>query len=135
MKIPKKFLNRQHEITADFLQEVDNHLTDILSGKKDQMFEIRDFAALLYIHPIHLSNTIKSATGYSPCYFMENRLTEISKSLLQNSDMSIAEIARTLTYDPSNFTKFFKRFSGKTPKQYRVDYFQSLSSEVNKIAI
>lgn len=135
MKIPKKILSRQHEITADFLREVDNHLTDILSGNKDQMFEIRDFAALLYIHPIHLSNTIKAATGYSPCYFMENRLIEISKSLLQNNDMSITEIARILTYDPSNFTKFFKRFSGKTPKQYRVDYFQSLSSEANKIAI
>lgn len=135
MKIPKKFLSRQHEITADFLREVDNHLADILSGRKDQMFEIRDFAALLYIHPIHLSSTIKAATGHSPCYFMENRLIEISKSMLQNSDMPIAEVARTLTYDPSNFTKFFKRFSGKTPKQYRAHYIAILSSEVDKIAI
>ncbi|UZJ62962.1 AraC family transcriptional regulator [Sphingobacterium sp. KU25419] len=113
MKIPKKFLTRQHEITADFLREVDNHLKDILSGDKDQMFEIRDFAALLYIHPIHLSNTIKAATGHSPCYFMENRLMEISKSLLQIDKMPISEVARTLTYDPSNFTKFFKRFREK----------------------
>ncbi|MNT42293.1 DNA-binding transcriptional regulator AraC [compost metagenome] len=135
MKIPKKFLTRQHEITADFLREVDNHLKDILSGDKDQMFEIRDFAALLYIHPIHLSNTIKAATGHSPCYFMENRLMEISKSLLQIDKMPISEVARTLTYDPSNFTKFFKRFSGKTPKQYRTDYFQSLPSKEDKIAI
>lgn len=135
MKIPKKFLSRQHEITADFLREVDNHLADILSGRKDQMFEIRDFAALLYIHPIHLSSTIKAATGHPPCYFIENRLMEISKSMLQNSDMSIAEVARTLTYDPSNFTKFFKRFSEKTPKQYRADYIAILSSEVDKIAI
>ncbi|MNL57280.1 DNA-binding transcriptional regulator AraC [compost metagenome] len=60
---------------------------------------------------------------------------EISKSLLQIDKMPISEVARTLTYDPSNFTKFFKRFSGKTPKQYRTDYFQSLPSKEDKIAI
>ena len=32
----------------------------------------------------------------------------------------VAAIAATLTYDPANFTKFFKRFSNaSTPKQYR----------------
>jgi AraC-like DNA-binding protein len=31
----------------------------------------------------------------------------------------VADIAASLTYDPSNFTKFFKRFAGLTPKQYR----------------
>lgn len=132
MKIPQKFLTRQHEITTDFLRELDNHLEDILSGKNDHMFEIRDFAALLHIHPIHLSNTIKSATGHSPCYFMEKRLMEISKSMLQQINIPINEIARTLTYDPSNFTKFFKRFSGQTPKQYRADYFLSISQDLEK---
>ncbi|MEN5084900.1 helix-turn-helix transcriptional regulator [Sphingobacterium faecium] len=127
MKIPKKLFVREQEITADFLRALDNHLSDILCGNKDQMYEIRDFAALLHIHPIHLSNTIKSATGHSPCYFMENRLMEISKSMLQQINIPIAEIARTLTYDPSNFTKFFKRFSGQTPKQYRADFLLNLS--------
>lgn len=135
MKIPQKFLARQHEITTDFLTAVDHHLENILSGKEDQMFEIRDFAALLHIHPIHLSNAIKSATGYSPCYFMENRLMEISKLMLQQINIPIAEIARTLTYDPSNFTKFFKRFSGQTPKQYRADYIRSSSQNFEETNI
>jgi AraC-like DNA-binding protein len=29
------------------------------------------------------------------------------------------EIARHLTFDPSNFTKFFKHFEGITPKKFR----------------
>jgi AraC family transcriptional regulator of adaptative response / methylphosphotriester-DNA alkyltransferase methyltransferase len=135
MKVPQKFLARQHEITADFLRELDKHLDDIVSGRVNEMFEVRDFAELIHIHPTHLSNTIKSATGHSPCYFFEARLIEISKSMLQQLNVPIAEIARTLTYDPSNFTKFFKHFSGQTPKQYREVYFQSLSHKSEEVSL
>jgi len=135
MKIPQKFFARQHEIAADFLKELDKHLDDVVSGRVEQMFEVRDFAELIHVHPAHLSNTIKSATGHSPCYFFEERLMEISKSMLENLRMPIAEIARTLTYDPSNFTKFFKHFSGQTPKQYRAAYFQALACKTQTTGI
>jgi AraC family transcriptional regulator of adaptative response / methylphosphotriester-DNA alkyltransferase methyltransferase len=39
--------------------------------------------------------------------------------MLEENTMPINAIASLLTYDPSNFTKFFKRFSGETPKAYR----------------
>lgn len=126
MKIPKKLFSRQQEIAADFLIALDKHATDILSGKAAEILEVRDFAELLHVHPTHFSNTIRSATGHSPCYFIEDRLMEISKSMLQKRELRISEIARTLTYDPSNFTKFFKHFSGQTPKQYRADYFNTV---------
>ncbi|WP_029288809.1 AraC family transcriptional regulator [Pedobacter sp. R20-19] len=126
MKLPQKFFARRHEITADYLKELDKHLDDIVSGRTTEMFEVRDFAELLHVHPTHFSNTIKEATGYSPCFFFEERLMEISKSMLQNANTPISEIARSLTYDPSNFTKFFKHFAGQTPKQYREAYLMSL---------
>jgi AraC family transcriptional regulator of adaptative response / methylphosphotriester-DNA alkyltransferase methyltransferase len=131
MTIPQKFFARRHEIAADFLKELDKHLDDVVSGRVTEMFEVRDFADLIHVHPTHLSNTIKSATGHSPCYFFEERLMDISKSMLQNAGTPITEIARTLTYDPSNFTKFFKHFSGQTPKQYRQSYLLSLSQNTN----
>ncbi|GAB2691974.1 hypothetical protein GCM10027037_14140 [Mucilaginibacter koreensis] len=118
-KIPQKILARQREITAEFLQHIDTHLADILSGKATEMFEIRDIAGLMFIHPTHLSNTIKLTTGQAPCYFFEKRLMKIAREQLLDSHKSIAEIASLLTFDPSNFTKFFKRFEGCTPKQFR----------------
>ena len=129
MKVPQKFFTRQHEITADYLRELDKHLDDVVSGRVTEMFEIRDFAKLVHVHPSHFSNTIKLATGHSPCFFFEERLMEISKSMLKNMSTPISEVARTLTYDPSNFTKFFKHFSGQTPKQYREAYFTALSQK------
>jgi AraC family transcriptional regulator, regulatory protein of adaptative response / methylphosphotriester-DNA alkyltransferase methyltransferase len=122
LKLPQKIMARQHEITADFLKEVDKHLLDIVEGRVMDMFEIKDLAELMNIHPTHLSNTIKLTTGKAPCYFFEDKILTIAKGLLEQNEMSINQIATLLTYDPSNFTKFFKRFSGQTPKQYREDY-------------
>ena len=117
--IPKKLLARQHEITADFLREVDRHLADVVAGRATEMFEIRDLAGVLCLHPTHLSNTIRLATGHPPCYFFEARIMDVARELLRDPARPVAAIAAQLTYDPSNFSKFFKRFQGCTPKQYR----------------
>ena len=123
--IPKKILARQHEITAEFLKQIDIHLDDVRNERVTEMFEIRDLAALLFIHPTHLSNTIKLTTGKAPCFFFEEKLLNIAKEMLRDNKLAIGDVARILTYDPSNFTKFFKHFEGITPKQYRESLFTS----------
>jgi len=120
--IPKKILARQHEITADYLKELDKHLDDVLHERVVEMFEIRDFAEILHIHPTHLTNTVKLVTGKSPCWFFEDKLMTISKEMLRNN-VPVNQVAFKLTFDASNFTKFFKRFAGVTPKQYREQVF------------
>ena len=112
-------MTRPEQITKDFLTELDKHLTDIVTNKTDIMFDVRDFAKILNIHPTHLSNTIKETTGKAPRDFCEAKILEISKNLLRNTNLTIATIAARLTYDPSNFTKFFKKYSGQTPSEYR----------------
>ncbi len=111
---------RKKEIVRQYLKVLDEHIDQLKSGKAVRALEIRDFAGLLHVHPVHLSNTIKEVTGQSSCSFYEERLLTISKELLLNSNMSIGEIAIRLTYDPSNFTKFFKNYTGTTPKNFRI---------------
>jgi AraC family transcriptional regulator, regulatory protein of adaptative response / methylphosphotriester-DNA alkyltransferase methyltransferase len=117
--IQEKTAVRPQQILRSYLKELDTHIADLKEGRADRTFEIRDFASILNIHPRHLSNTINDVLGESPCTLFEERLVRISKELLLESDSSVAEIARRLTYDPSNFTKFFKRFVGCTPLQFR----------------
>jgi AraC-like DNA-binding protein len=111
--------SRKKEITKNYIDLLDKHIRELKEGRIERAYEIRDFAALMHLHPVHLSNTIKEVTGQSTCELYEERLVKISKQLLLTTDLSVAQISRQLTYDPSNFTKFFKHFTGTTPKKYR----------------
>ncbi|RZK17932.1 MAG: AraC family transcriptional regulator [Hymenobacter sp.] len=119
MSLPLKTTARQHEIYAEFLRAIDRHLDDLVAGRVTEMFEIRDLAGVLCLHPTHLSNTVKLVTGHAPCHDFQLRILAVAQQLLCATDQPVAAIAATLTYDPANFTKFFKRFGGCTPKQYR----------------
>ena len=111
--------SRQKEIVQQYIVELDKHIAELKAGNVEKMNEIREFANILHIHPAHLSNTIKEVTGRSSCDLYEERLVSLSKEMIATTSLSIAQIARQLTYDPSNFTKFFKHFTGMTPKKYR----------------
>jgi AraC-like DNA-binding protein len=110
---------RQKEILKQYTTELDKHMQELKAGQVEVMYEIRDFANLLHIHPVHLSNTIKEVTGKSACDLFEDRLVALAKEMIATTPLSIGEIARQLTYDPSNFVKFFKKYTGMTPKKYR----------------
>jgi AraC-like DNA-binding protein len=115
----KNISNRKTEIANRFLSVLDKHLSELKTGQVEKSLELNEIAELLHIVPNHMSDTVSEVFGKSPCEIYENKLVEISKEMLENSTNSISEIARTLDYDPSNFTKFFKRFVGVTPTQYR----------------
>jgi AraC-like DNA-binding protein len=117
---------RASEIVEKYQRELDKHIDDLRKGRAERTCTIQDFADRLHVHPTHLSNTLHQTLRQSPCDIYENKLLALSKELLSTTNQSIGNIARQLHYDPSNFTKFFKAYTGITPKQYR----QRLRSEV-----
>lgn len=120
MELPQKLMGRKEEITTQFLQLVDEHVNALLQGKAIRRYAATDFAKLLFIHPRHLTNTIKLTTGKSPCDFMEERLLLESSRMLTTTTLSVADIGSVFGYnDPANFIRFFKGMSGITPLQYR----------------
>ncbi|AWA30109.1 AraC family transcriptional regulator [Flavobacterium magnum] len=120
MPIPKKILSRKDEITADFLQLYEAHLAELFAGKANYRMSSSKFAEKLFIHPGHLTNTLKLTTGKSPCDFMEEAILREAQRLLRDTDASVADIALIFAYDePTNFIKFFKGMCGITPLQYR----------------
>ncbi|GAB3641359.1 helix-turn-helix domain-containing protein [Spirosoma arcticum] len=126
MKIPKKYLSRQAEITQSFLRVMNEHMDDFMAGRVQEMAPLREIADVMCLHPVHISNVIKLDTGFHPCHFYELRIAREAKQLLADSDLSIGEVASRLTYDTSNFTKFFKAYVGMTPSEYR----KQLSSQL-----
>lgn len=110
---------RQKQIVEEYRKQLNKHIDELRNGLAEKTFEIKDLADLLHIHPTHLSNTLNQVLGASPCDLYESQLLELSKELLLTTNKPIAEIARQLYYDPSNFTKFFKTYTGQTPKEFR----------------
>jgi len=113
------YQSRSEEIFENYLTALDRALQNLLDKKIDRMPELQDIAGELFIHPTHMSNVIKKLTGHHPCYFYELKILDIAKGLLNDSRHSIADVAIILTYDPSNFTKWFKTYAGMSPSQYR----------------
>lgn len=110
--------NRPKEISEKFVQIIEDNLQDLISGKADDYLDIHTIASMMNIHATHLSNTIKDTTGKSPCDICNEKTIELAKALL-STDISISSIAYKLTYEPTNFTKYFKRHTGMTPSIYR----------------
>lgn len=116
---------RQVQLVEAYKEFIKAHMAELRRGKAERILEISEIAARLHVHPVHLSNTVKAVTGRSTCDWYEHSLLDLSKELLLDYNRTIAQVAAQLTYDPSNFTKFFKRFSGQTPKQFRAAALQN----------
>ena len=115
----RNILNRNKEITENYFQFLDKHITDVVSGNVDEFMEINKIARELFLSHKHLTDIVQKETGNHPCHFYDLKILEEAKRMLSESNKSIAEIAKILTYDPSNFSKFFKKFIGQTPGQFR----------------
>lgn len=68
----------------------------------------------------NFSRRFKNATNMTPVQYLQSRRLSVARDLLQNSNLSIKEIAYRVGYvDVSYFTKLFKDFSATTPREYR----------------
>lgn len=80
----------------------------------------KEYAALLYVTPNYLNAFCRDMLGKSAGEIIRDRVLLEAKRLLINADISIATIAYQLSFaDNSYFTKFFKKYAGVTPEEFR----------------
>jgi len=80
----------------------------------------KEYAALLYVTPNYLNSLCQDLLGISAGEVIRERIVLEAKRLLVNGGLSITEIAYRLNFqDNSYFTKFFKKYAGTTPEEFR----------------
>ena len=80
----------------------------------------KDYAAMLYITPNHLNALCQDLLGHSAGEVIRERILLEAKRQLVNVDTGIAGIAYNLGFtDNSYFTKFFKKYTGTTPEEFK----------------
>lgn len=112
-------MKRSEEITSQYFAFLEKHIQDVISGAVPEFMELNEIAVQLAVSHKHLTDTVKKEKEQHPCYFYDQKIINKAKAMIISSDRSIAEIARIFTYDPSNFSKFFKKMTGITPGEFR----------------
>lgn len=93
---------------------------DLVFAHCKKEHDVRYYAEQLNITPVHLSRVIKSVMGNSALKIIHDvMLTEI-KIQLRKPDLSIQQISDNLNFsDQASLSKFFKKNTGISPKQFR----------------
>jgi len=79
-----------------------------------------DFAKQLNIHVNHLNRAVKEVTEKTTTQHVNERILQEAKSLLQQSDWTVAQIAYALGFKEStHFNNFFKKHLDISPTKYR----------------
>jgi AraC-like DNA-binding protein len=81
---------------------------------------VSPYAEMLNMNPSCLNELTKRTTGITAGELIRNRVIDETKKLLYSSKMSGKEIAYELGFDdPAYFSRFFKKYTGITLKEFR----------------
>ena len=103
---------RVEEIFIGFIRLLPSHFAE--------HHDIAFYAERLHISTVYLSRVVRQVTGRTVVDYINQMLLMEATFLLQNSKLSITQIADHLHFaDTPSFSKFFLRLKGKSPKEYR----------------
>ena len=118
-KLTGEHSQRSIELTKKFKRLVRKHYREL---KKPG-----DYAGMLNFSISYLNDTIKSVTGFTTTYFIQQEMLREGQRLLGYTDSSIKEIASHLGFDdPKYFNRIFSRLVGVSPGRFR-NIFKSKS--------
>lgn len=110
----KQPYSRSEEITMSFLKIVQKNF----KNEKELPF----YAEQLHISVKYLAKCVRETTSESPTKFINDVLLSEARKLLLNTHDNISQIAYQLGFaDQFSFGKFFKKHSGLSPKNFRIE--------------
>lgn len=100
------------------IKKIQKHIEDNLDDADE--LTLARLADLVYFNQSYLSRLFKQVTGFNFSEYISEARMRKSKELLRRHDMRIREIAESVGFSSAtNFARFFKKYSGVTPQEYR----------------
>lgn len=129
----KDILNLYPKMFIDFTERVKiataTHSIPIIKCK-NYIFEhlldklaLSNIAEAIGMNPSYLSHLFKKEVGLAISDYIQRERIELAKKMILTSDEPLSDIYTTLGFiDQSHFTKVFKKFTGVTPKDFRLNH-------------
>lgn len=84
------------------------------------MKSIKEYASELNITSVHLNRICQNTIGKPALQVVHDFLILEAEKFLRHTDLHISEVAYRLNFeDPAYFSRFFKKYTGLSPKQFR----------------
>lgn len=106
----------------------DNHESRSLGFRIKQFIDenytkdikLKDISDNLFISPYYLAHVFKKEIGFSPVQYIINRRIGEAQTLLLQTNLSVAKIAKQVGYENANyFNILFKKTTGISPGKFR----------------
>lgn len=95
-------------------------VADYISENYKRTLSLKELADRFYISKYYLCRTFKEITGYGINEYMNIHRIREAKRLLEETDMSVSQIAHTLGYESiTYFERVFKNYMTLSPLKYR----------------
>jgi len=130
--VEKSAAQIENNTSSVLTQRYKNKLVTLIYEKRT----VSEYADLLHVTPNHLNKCVKKTINKTAQELLNEMLILEAKSLLKYSSSSISEIAHNL-YDgtPSNFSRFFKKETGMTPKQFVMKKVQPIANRRESLVL
>lgn len=90
--------------------------------KYSEPIQVTDIASALGLNRSYLTRLFKEATGSSIQNYLFSYRMKMAMKLLENPEYSVQYVAFAVGYNDSfTFSKAFKRYTGKAPRDYSLD--------------
>jgi len=94
---------------------------DLIERNGARPIRLEEIAAQMYLSPEHIIRTFRKETGITPCQYMKRQRMRRACLYLEESGMSVEEVAHAAGYQSvSTFIAQFRQRYGTTPGGYRL---------------
>lgn len=87
---------------------------------------VGEYASMMLVSQKTINQSTRMAVNLSAKQFIINRILLEIKRYIGQGELTINEISDLMGFDePSNLTKFFKRYEGVSPREFKTEYFNN----------